>query len=258
MLFTDAAQLKNVPKRIISLVPSLSELLHYLQLDEETVAVTKFCIHPTEWFRNKTKIGGTKNINTRRIKELGPDLIIANKEENVKEQVDELAQEFNVWLTDVNSVEDACTMIKDIGYITGKTTEAKKLLNDTRREFSNLNTNQPPVKTAYLIWRHPYMTIGGDTFINDMMQRCGLQNVFAGQNRYPKITAEDLKSSGCNLVILSSEPYPFKEKHIQELQQQLPGIKIILADGEMFSWYGSRMLYMPAYLSGLLKDIKGS
>lgn len=257
MLLTDTAQLKNAPKRIISLVPSLSELLHYLGLEEETVAVTKFCIHPTEWFRTKTKIGGTKNINTRRIKELHPDLIIANKEENVQEQVEELAQEFNVWLTDVNSVEDACTMIKDIGCITGKTAEARKLLIDTRREFSNLNTNNPPVKTAYLIWRHPYMTIGGDTFINDMMQRCGLHNVFTNQKRYPKITVEDIKASGCNLVILSSEPYPFKEKHIQELQQQLPGIQIILADGEMFSWYGSRMLHMPAYLSGLLKDIKG-
>lgn len=258
MLFTDAAQLKNVPKSIISLVPSLSELLHYLQLDEETVAVTKFCIHPTEWFRNKVKIGGTKNVNIRRIKEMQPGLVIASKEENEKEQVEELAQEFNVWLTDVSSVESAYAMIKDVGTLTGRCTEAKKLIIDIKKEFSSLYSKQGLIKTAYLIWRNPYMTIGGDTFINDMMQCCGLQNVFAGQNRYPKITAEDLKSSGCNLVILSSEPYPFKEKHIQELQQQLPGIKIILADGEMFSWYGSRMLYMPAYLSGLLKDIKGS
>jgi ABC-type Fe3+-hydroxamate transport system substrate-binding protein len=256
MLLTDAAQVKNVPKRIISLVPSLSELLHYLQLEEETIAVTKFCIHPTEWFRTKIKIGGTKNINTRRIKELRPDLIIANKEENVREQVEELAQEFNVWLTDVNSVEDACAMIKDIGSITGKTAEVKRLLIDTRREFSNLTTNRPPLKTAYLIWRHPYMTIGGDTFINDMMLHCGLHNVFSNQKRYPKITVDDIKAAGCNLIILSSEPYPFKEKHMNELQQQLPGIKIILADGEMFSWYGSRMLHMPGYLSGLLKDIK--
>ena len=256
MLLNDTAQLLHKPKRIISLVPSVTELLHYLELNEETIAVTKFCIHPAEWFRSKKNIGGTKNINIRRIKELAPDLIIASKEENVQEQVEELAATHNVWLTDVSCIDDAHEMIKDIGILTGKTAEAKKLVIDIKKEFGSLQHQKQAVKTAYLIWRTPLMTIGGDTFINDMMQYCGLENAFAKQLRYPKITIADLEASGCSMVLLASEPYPFKEKHIKELQQYLPGVKIILADGEMFSWYGSRMLLMPQYLQSLLKAVK--
>jgi ABC-type Fe3+-hydroxamate transport system substrate-binding protein len=255
MLLNDTAQLPYRPMRIISLVPSITELLHYLGLDMETIGVTKFCIHPAAWFRTKKNIGGTKNINIRRIKELEPDLIIANKEENVREQVEELAASYNVWLTDVNSIDDAHTMIKDIGTLTGKTAEAKKLVLDIKKEFGKLQPFKPVKKTAYLIWRNPYMTIGSGTFINDMLQYCGLENVFATQSRYPKITVTDLAQSGCDLLMLSSEPYPFKEKHIKELQQQLPGVKILLADGELFSWYGSRMLQLPQYLQNLLKTV---
>lgn len=256
MLLNDTAQLLQKPKRIISLVPSVTELLHYLGLEEETIAVTKFCIHPAAWFRSKKNIGGTKNINIRRIKELAPDLIIANKEENVREQVEELAATHNVWVTDVNSIDDAHKMITDIGMLTGKTAEAKKLVIDIKKEFGRLLQYKPVLKTAYLIWRTPYMTVGGGTFINDILQYCGFENAFAAYSRYPKITAEELAAAGCKLVLLASEPYPFKEKHIKELQRHLPGVKIILADGEMFSWYGSRMLHMPQYLQGLLKAVK--
>jgi ABC-type Fe3+-hydroxamate transport system substrate-binding protein len=256
MLLNDTAQLPNRPRRIISLVPSVTELLHYLGLNEETVAVTKFCIHPAEWFRSKKNIGGTKNINIRRIKELAPDLIIASKEENVQEQVEELAAAHNVWLIDVNSIDDAHEMIKDIGMLTGKSAEAKKLVIDIKKEFGRLQLHKRVAKAAYLIWRTPFMTVGGGTFINDMMQYCGFENVFAKQLRYPKITTAELEASGCSLVLLASEPYPFKEKHIKELQQYLPGVKIILADGEMFSWYGSRMLLMPQYMQSLIKTAK--
>ncbi len=256
MLLTDAAQLKSTPTKIISLVPSITELLHYLNLDKEVTGITKFCTHPTEWFRHKNKIGGTKTPNLKRIHELQPDLIIASKEENVKEQVEELAASFNVWVTDVCSVQDAYNMIKDVGILTGKAAESRKLITDIKKEFARLPGNSHPLKAAYIIWRMPYMTIGGDTFINDMMQHCGLENVFASDKRYPKITPEDILASGCKLVLLSSEPYPFKEKHIKELQPHLPGIRIVLADGEMFSWYGSRMLQMPQYLPGLLNTVK--
>lgn len=247
----------QAPKRIISLVPSITELLYHLGLNENVAGITKFCIHPSEWFRSKAKIGGTKNINIKKILELQPDLIIANKEENVQEQVEELAEYFNVWITDVNTVDQAYGMIKDIGTLTDCLPAAKKITADIQKEFAKIKPGQTAIKTAYLIWRTPCMTIGGDTFISDVMHLGGLQNVFAAQTRYPKITTADIINSGCSLVLLSTEPYPFKEKHIAEMQQQLPGIKIILADGEMFSWYGSRMLQMPQYLSGLLNNFNG-
>lgn len=255
MLLQKAVTPDQAPQRIISLVPSITELLYNLGLTNEVAGITRFCIHPAEWFRTKAKTGGTKNINLKKIQELKPDLIIANKEENVKEQIEELTAHFDVWVTDVDTVSSAFAMIKDIGILTGTTAAAKKLVIDIEKEFTRFNNAGTLTKTAYLIWRNPYMTVGGDTFIHDMMQHCGLQNVFAAQTRYPKIDAAAIATSGCSLVILSTEPYPFKEKHIAELQQQLPGVKIILANGEMFSWYGSRMLQMPGYLQSLLNGL---
>jgi ABC-type Fe3+-hydroxamate transport system substrate-binding protein len=247
-----------IPKRIVSLVPSQTELLHYLGLEEETVGITKFCVHPKEWFRSKTRIGGTKTLNIAAIKKLNPDLIIANKEENVKEQVEELAIDHNVLVTDVNTVEEALEMIKYIGRITGKEKIADELRDKIKKEFSKIIRPEEPIPTAYLIWNKPYMTIGGDTFINDMLACAGLQNIFANNKRYPEITVDQLRikdcpqGTACELVLLSSEPYPFKQKHIDELQEQLPGVKIMLVDGEMFSWYGSRMLKAAGYLRDLM------
>jgi ABC-type Fe3+-hydroxamate transport system substrate-binding protein len=255
MILQPTTHLKNIPKRIVSLVPSQTELLHYLGLEEETVGITRFCLHPKEWFRSKQKIGGTKTINIAAIKKLQPDLIIANKEENVQQQVEELAAEFNVLVTDVNSVEDALQMMEQIGQLTGKKSKATELIKKITTEFSTITAPETIIKTAYLIWNKPYMSIGGDTFISNILQTCGLQNIFAHAKRYPEITVEQLKAANCQLLLLSTEPYPFKQKHIDELQQQLPNAKIILVDGEMFSWYGSRMLYMPAYLNNLVAQI---
>ncbi|MDB5221598.1 MAG: transporter substrate-binding protein [Chitinophagaceae bacterium] len=248
---------KQPPKKIISLVPSQTELLSWFGLEKEVIGITKFCVHPKEWFTTKTRVGGTKSINIDLIKKLQPDLIIANKEENVKEQIEELANEFNVWVTDVNNLEDALLMIKDVGELTHKKDEAETLTTAIKNEFSQLATTNYKLQTAYLIWQNPYMTVGGDTFINDMMKHCGLHNVFENKPRYPQITLDELHITNCQLILLSSEPYPFKQKHVDELLQQLPGKKIILADGEMFSWYGSRLLQAPAYFKNLLESLNG-
>jgi ABC-type Fe3+-hydroxamate transport system substrate-binding protein len=253
MILQSSSLLPSVPKRIISLVPSQTELLHYLGLEDETVGITKFCIHPKEWYRTKTRIGGTKNINIAAIKKLKPDLIIANKEENVKEQVEELANHFNVLVTDVNNIEEALQMIVSIGRLTGKAMQAEELVEKIKLEFLNVYKAEPAINTAYLIWNKPYMAAGGDTFINDILKAAGFKNIFAGHLRYPSITVDDLVKNNCRLLLLSSEPYPFKQKHINELQQQLPNTKILLADGEMFSWYGSRLLLAPGYLNSLLR-----
>ncbi len=259
MILNDTNQLKHPARSIVSLVPSQTELLFYLALEAETIGITKFCIYPPAWYRNKLRVGGTKTIDIQKIINLNPDLIIANKEENVKEQVEALAAHFPVWLSDVNNLKDAFTMIGDIGQLTNRETAALNLVNQIKINFSHLN--KPPSESlnqnslfqaCYLIWKDPFMTVGSDTFINDMMQRAGFKNIFETKTRYPEITLNDIVAANCKFLLLSSEPYPFKQTHIDELQQQLPAIKIILVDGEMFSWYGSRLLQAPGYFKTLI------
>ena len=252
MIIKHPKQLSNPPKRIISLVPSISALLHYLGLEKEMIGITKFCTLPESLLQNKTTIGGTKNIHLQKIKELQPDLIICNKEENIKEQIIELSAIFPVWVTDVNNLEDNYTMITDIGNLTGKVIESKQLVTDIKLSFEKYSLKKNQMKNAaYLIWRDPYMTVGGDTFISDMMMQAGFKNVFSEQRRYPTITVEDIIQRECNVVLLSSEPYPFKEKHINELKKYLPNIEIHLVNGIFFSWYGSELLNSAEYFKEL-------
>ena len=244
------SEITSPPQRIISLVPSQTELLHYLGLEKETIGITRFCIHPGEWFRKKIRIGGTKNLNMEKIISLQPDLIIANKEENVKEQVDLLANNFPVWVTDINSYSEAIRMISDIGVITNTSGKSEKLISEIESAFTEIHSGKKK-SAAYLIWKDPYMTAGGYTFINDMMEKAGFFNVFAHRSRYPEVTAEEINSSGCAYIFLSSEPYPFKDVHAQELKKSIKDVEVQLVDGEMFSWYGSRMLAAPAYFKNL-------
>jgi ABC-type Fe3+-hydroxamate transport system substrate-binding protein len=237
-----------------------------LGLESEVIAITKFCTHPNEWFNTKWRIGGTKTVNIQKIKALQPQLIIANKEENTREQVEELAEYFPVWVSDVNTLEDALHMIDAVGNVTGKEAAAEELSFQIQNRFSTIglqinvtalqdNPNSPATNykpaVAYFIWKDPYMTVGGDTFISNMLEHAGFKNVFKDQKRYPVVTINDLETANCPLLFLSSEPYPFRQKHIDELQAKLPGTKIMIVDGEAFSWYGSRLLYAPAYFKEL-------
>lgn len=251
-------ELRKPPARIISLVPSQTELLFDLGLNEEVAGITKFCVHPGEWLRTKTKVGGTKQLHPDKIKQLQPDLIIANKEENVQEQIEELAKDFPVWISDVNNLNDALEMIKAVGNITNKLTEAKRISYQIKENFFQLQTIHHQLQACYLIWKDPYMTIGGDTFINDMMGRAGFKNIFESKQRYPEITIEQLQGLNCQFLLLSSEPFPFRRKHIEEIQALLPNTKIFLVDGEMFSWYGSRLIKAPAYFQQLQKKFTDS
>ena len=248
--------LNNIPQRIISLVPSQTELLYDLGLREEVVGITKFCVHPPDWFISKTRVGGTKQIKMDIIHQLQPDLIIANKEENVKEQVEELQKYYPVWISDINNLEDANEMIEQVGIMAGKGAKANEINRRIKNNFSQLILPVSRLRTAYLIWQKPYMTIGGDIFIHAMMKSAGFENIFTDKTRYPEITIEDLRKANCELLLLSSEPFPFNQKHIHELRPLLPGTKIILVDGEMFSWYGSRLLQASAYFEKLQEQIR--
>ena len=254
MQFTDQLhrpiRLENFPpKRIVSLVPSQTELLYDLGLENEVVGITKFCIHPNSWFKTKQRVGGTKTIKLDVIDALKPDLIIANKEENEQLQIEALCKKYPVYISNIFNLNDALNMINNVGEITGTFQKANAIIDKISSEFSQLNTLQQAKTCGYLIWKNPYMACGTNTFVNDMLQRVGLKNIFEG--RYPECTIEELKEKNPEVVLLSSEPYPFKNEHILELQQHLPNSKILLVDGELFSWYGSRLLYAPNYFSRL-------
>ncbi len=254
MLFKDqsgrAVEILSPPRRIVSVVPSQTELLY--DLNAPVTGITKFCVHPESWFRSLPRVGGTKQLHLEKIAALQPDLIIANKEENEKAQIEALALQFPVWVSDIHTLQDACDMITAIGHILQQQHAAQKIADNIRERFNLLEPFPTAVPTAYFIWREPWMVAGGDTFIHEMMHRCGFRNVFADLPRYPAITLPQLAASGCRLVLLSSEPYPFREKHIAEIREYLPDAGVLLVDGEMFSWYGSRLLQAPAYFQQLI------
>lgn len=246
-------QLSAPPKRIVSLVPSQTELLFDLGLRDEVVGITKFCIHPPEWQHSKSIVGGTKNFQTYLIDALNPDLIIGNREENYKEGILQLYKKYPVWMSEIYKFEDALQMIHGVGLVVHRQEQADELVLKIKRAFESL---KPAFKQTvlYLIWRKPWMAAGRDTFINSMLTRIGLQNCLPENSRYPELTNDDLKALNPKVVFLSSEPYPFKEKHIEEIKGLVPAAKIMLVDGEMFSWYGSRLKNAASYLEKLRLD----
>ncbi len=256
MLLTNPNQLLAPPKRIISLVPSLTELLSYFGLEDSVVGITKFCTYPSDWHSSKQIVGGTKNVNIAVIDSLNPDLIIANKEENTKEEIELLADKYNVWLTDIINLDDALSMIIDFGYLIKRPAKALLLKESIQNAFTKISyTPTKPISVAYLIWRKPYMVAGGNTFINSLLETCNITNVFSTHQRYPSVTIEEIKKANPDILLLSSEPYPFTNKHALELKKDLPNCKYILADGSYFSWYGSRLLQAPAYFNRVLTQL---
>lgn len=236
--------LNRPPNRIISTVPSQTELLFYFGLDQKVIGVTKFCIHPESWHKQKTKIGGTKNLNINKIKALQPDFILANKEENSREDIELLAKYFPVYITQPTTLEEAFHEIVNIATIVGKEKEGEDLVHRIQKGFKEINQLSKSIKVAYFIWKKPYMTIGGDTFIHDVLTYCGFDNIFKEKKRYPEVESLKNLKGKVDFIFLSSEPYPFSEKHIVEFSSIAP---VVLVDGEMFSWYGSRLLKASKY-----------
>lgn len=245
-------EVQSPPQRIISLVPSQTELLFELGLEDQVVGITKFCIHPPSWFKNKQRVGGTKKINHSLIRSLQPDLILANKEENTLGDVLELRKHFPVYTSNIYSLDDAFGVIKQIGELVDRTSTAYALYQRLKQDYSILKLETAslnPPKALYLIWENPRMAAGTDTFINEMLQVAGFRNVISG--RYPEVDDVLLRDLNPDVILLSSEPFPFKEKHIQHYQALLPHAKIGLVDGEYMGWYGSRMLPAVGYLREL-------
>lgn len=259
-------------KRIVSIVPSQSELLWDLGLEKELVGITKFCIHPHHMATSVTLVGGTKKLNLDKIRKLQPDIIIANKEENEQSQIEELAKEFPVWISDIHNLDESLQMIEMLGELFNKKEKSLELVAIIKSTFQQLNSslikpdnnsttqqfnNSTTKKVAYFIWNDPLMVAGKNTFIDDMLKRCNFENVFINKDsRYPEIFIEELQNANPELILLSSEPFPFKEKHVKEFQKHLPNTKIIIVDGELFSWYGSRLQHSANYFIELQKSLQ--
>jgi len=234
------------PMRIVSMVPSQTEWLFDIGLAARIIGKTRFCIHPDNGLEHAAVIGGTKKLNLQRIRALQPDLIIGNKEENERLQIESLRAEFPVWMSDITTLEDAFWMMRQTANITGRTSEAEPLVLNIESSLAALPTVTKGT-ALYLIWRAPWMAAGTQTFINEMLEKACYHNVLS-ISRYPTLSLDDITALAPDNVLLSSEPYPFKEKHIAELKELLPQARIVLADGELFSWYGSRLLKAASYL----------
>ena len=233
--------------RIISLVPSQTELLYDLGLEDYIVGITKFCIHPFHLKSTKKIVGGTKKVDLEKIRSLLPDIIIANKEENTMEMVNELGKICNVWVTNVTTFGDNLKMILDFGYLFNKRIEAQKWIdkiNYAQQDFLGFVKNRPTQRVAYFIWANPYMVAGNDTFINEMLKINNFKNIYENNDeRYPTVIIQKMRIQGDpELILLSSEPFPFNDEHAFEIGRYTHHSKIIFVDGEMFSWYGSRMV----------------
>lgn len=245
------------PRRIVSLVPSLTEALAALGLDAETVGLTRFCVHPEGWKARKTIIGGTKNVDVERVLGLAPDLVIANREENERAPVEALAAAgVPVWLSDIATVADTVRALRDLGRVTDRAAEGERLGAEVEASFGSVDTPAEPVRAVYLIWRDPWMTVGADTIIHDVMARGGLANAFGDRARYPAVTDDEIRAARPEAILLSSEPYPFAEKHVAEVQALAPGARVVLVDGEAFSWYGPRLAAAPAEIARVLREVR--
>ena len=241
--------------RIVSLVPSLTEYLWALGLEQEVVGITKFCIHPKAWWQHKTRVGGTKKVNFKTIETLQPTLIIANKEENTKEDIEQLQLKYDVLLTDITSLEEAYRYLLEIGRKVQREEKSMSLVNQIQAKFQSVVKIGQGSSFLYFIWKDPYFVVGPQTYIHALLTHFGLVN-FCEIERYPALEQvlnnKDNQSILPDYIFLSSEPFPFEAKHLEEVQVLFPNSKIVLIDGEICSWYGSRMLKAPSYFKDVL------
>jgi ABC-type Fe3+-hydroxamate transport system substrate-binding protein len=252
MDFTDqlgnTITLSAFPRRIVSLVPSQSEFLWDLGLREELAGVTRFCVHPPELKQICASVGGTKKLNLSKIVDLHPDLIIGNKEENDEGQIRELQKHFPVWMSDIVSLEDAYGMMEKVGEMVDRKAQAQKIVTGARKALQGVKHLFEGKRALYFIWKRPFMVAGNGTFINSMLEHLGFSNVVGHLPRYPELSVEEMAALRPDYLLLSSEPYPFKQDDIVEMQRLLPGTKAVLVDGEAFSWYGLRLIQVPTLL----------
>lgn len=238
-------EFNKTPRRIISLVPSQTELLVDLGLEKFIVGITKFCVHPSHLRKNKTIVGGTKTIHLDKIRALNPDIILCNKEENTKEIVEACKKIAPTHVSEIFTFDDSKNLINEYGKLFSCKIQANnivKTLDFKYFDFQELIKNTKIKKVAYFIWKDPWMVAANNTFINNLLELNNFKNVYSNKERYPDIELKNIKDKNPDIILLSSEPYPFKEKHILEIKKYCNNANIVLVNGELFSWHGSRLL----------------
>jgi len=252
--------LKITPKRIVSLVPSQTELLCDLALENELVGITKFCVHPYHLKSTKTIVGGTKKVDFEKIKALNPDFILCNKEENSYAFLPELEKIAPTYFSDVNNIQNSVDLILRLGSIFNRRTEADNLAHKIEFKLNDFNQfikDKPTRKVAYFIWAKPWMVAGNNTYINEMLQLNKFENIYDTMSRYPKIEINKIRHEGDpDVIILSSEPFSFKDEHALEIGTYTNRSITVFGDGEMFSWFGSRILLAFDYFKKLHKKLE--
>jgi len=253
MTFTDilGQQHTAAPNaRIVSLVPSITELLCDLGLAPQLVGRTGFCIHPADLVRDIPKVGGTKDVNIEKIRKLAPTHLVVNIDENEKPAVDKLAQFVpNIVVTHPIEPRDNLALVQLLGGVFCAQEKADAWCQAFEAELAQVKPGRPQ-RVLYCIWKDPWMTVSRDTYIARMLALIGWSIPDIGQVRYPSFEWSDALVRDVDQVLLSSEPYRFTEEHVDALERQI-GKPVQLVDGEMMSWYGSRALQGIRYLKGL-------
>ncbi len=254
--FTDArdqkVSLPQPPQRIVSLVPSTTESLFALGAGPRVVGVTRFCVHPADQLAGLVRVGGTKQVELDRIEALQPDLVLGNAEENTREIFDAVGARWPLFVAFPRTVDQALDDLLDLGRMLDLEDRAEAAVAGIRAA----RVAPPPVRrrAVYLIWRDPWMAVSPDTFIAALLAEAGIDIIPLGDQRYPTVTPGQLAALDPDLVLLSSEPFPFKQRHADELAELsgLPPDRLRLVDGELCSWHGTRLRAAFPYLAELV------
>jgi ABC-type Fe3+-hydroxamate transport system substrate-binding protein len=251
--------LAATPRRIVSLVPSTTETVFELGAGDRVVGVTRYCVRPDGARRQARVVGGTKSPRLETIRELDPDLILANQEENREEDVQALRQVAPVYVAFPRDVPAAIAEILKLGILTGREAVARRMcleLAESLQRLREARDGRPVFPYLYFIWRQPYMAAGPGTFIDALLGEAGGRNVLDGApGRYPELTAEQIETAGADVLFFSSEPYPFAPRHLEEIPAARG--KRILVDGQLLSWHGARMREGIPYAERVAREVAG-
>ena len=235
--------------QVVSLVPSLTELVYALGAGSSLVGRTRFCTEPAGLVDGVPIMGGTKNPHVDRIIALAPDLVLANREENRREDIEALEwADVSVLLTDPNTVDEAVAMIAEVGRQLGREREAAALVAEIGAALSEPGPSRP-VRVFAGVWWNPLMGLGSASYGHDLLERCGAVNVLAGKERYPEVSLEEVAALKPDLILLPDEPFPFGEEHAAAFAGIAP---VRMVDGKVLWWYGPRMAASIRTLRGLL------
>lgn len=256
-------ELAQPAERIVSLVPSESETLHYLGAEDRIAGITKFCERPWSMFKAKTRVGGPKDPDVDRIRELEPDLILCNKEENEKDAVEELREIAPVYVSFVVKVDEAAQLIADLGALTGCGENAAEMVAQIaqgRETVAGAKADYTFRRVLHLVWKDPYMTVSRDTYIYDLLTQAGLEPVVPRiRKRYPMIDGDFIRECNPEAVFFPDEPYKFKFSDIDEFREEFADLACVRndglykIDGATVTWFGYRTTLAFDYIAKVMR-----